>query len=100
MAHTIALVPNERRAALDEILRDDRIARQSLKVRDAASLGGPAGATYVQVEGAADVVQQAASRLATIGTVLPEADRERVHAQFVAEDEAASAGMGLFFTEG
>ncbi len=99
MAHTVAEVPNAKRTELDEILKDDKIARQSLKIRDAGAMGGPAGALYVQIEGAEDVVRAAEPRLAAIGKILPPADREKLHAQFVAEDEAASAGMGLFFTE-
>lgn len=100
MAYTICSVPSAKRVELDEVLKEDRIARQSQKVRDAQVLGGPAGELYVLIEGAADVVSMAEKRLAMIGRALPPAEREKLKAQFEAEDEAASAGMGLFFTEG
>lgn len=100
MAYTIYSVPNTKRAELDTVLKEDRVARQSQKVRDAQVLGGPSGQLYVLVEGAPDVVTLADDLLAKIGTRLPPTDRDRLKAQFEAEDEAASAGMGLFFTEG
>ena len=100
MAYTICSVPSAKRADRAEGLKEDRIARQSQKVRDAQVLGGPAGELYVLIEGAADVVSMAEKRLAMIGRALPPAEREQLKAQFEAEDEAASAGMGLFFTEG
>ena len=100
MAYTIFLVPSAKRAELDEILREDRIARQSHKLREASTVGGPAGEYCIQIEGAADVVGEAEQRLAVIGSAPSAAEKERIHQAFVAEDEAASAGMGLFFTEG
>ncbi len=100
MAYTIFLVPSAKRSELDAILRDDRIARQSHKLREASTVGGPAGELCVQVEGAADVVREAEERLARIGAAPSPAEKERIHQTFVAEDDAASAGMGLFFTEG
>ncbi len=100
MAYTIFLVPTAKRTELEEILKEDRIARQSHKLREASAVGGPAGEYCVQIEGAADVVKDAERRLAAIGAAPPPAEKERIHQVFVAEDDAASAGMGLFFTEG
>lgn len=100
MAYTIFSVPHGKRAELDELLKEDRVARQSQKVRDAQVLGGSAGELYVLIEGAPEVVALAEERLATFGTRPSPAEKERLKAQFKAEDEAASAGMGLFFTEG
>ncbi len=100
MAWVVFQVPSDRRSKLDEALRDDAVARQSLKVRDAATLGGPAGQLYVQVEGSATAVARAEELLGPIGSKLPAADGEKLRARFVEEDESASAGMGLFFTDG
>jgi hypothetical protein len=99
MAWTIFQIPNDRRAQLDEVLRDETIARQSHKLRDAATLGGASGHLYVQIEGSAEAVAKAESLLKAIGTPLPAADGEALRARLKEEDEAASAGMGLFFTE-
>jgi len=99
MAWTLFSVPNTKRTELDAALKDDRVSRQSQKVRDAAVIGGPAGATYVLIEGAGDAVHRAEELLAPIGTKLPPAEAEPLYRRFKDEDEAASAGMGLFFTE-
>jgi hypothetical protein len=100
MAYTLFSVPSAKRAELDEVLKEDRVARQSQKVREAQVLGGPAGELYVLIEGAPDAVALAEERLAKIGTRPNATDREKLKAQFQAEDEAASVGMGLLFTEG
>jgi hypothetical protein len=99
MAWTLFSVPSTKRAELDAALRDDRVSRQSQKVRDATAMGGPSGATFVLIEGAADAVRRAEELLGPIGTKLPSADAEPLYRRFKDEEESASAGMGLFFTE-
>ncbi len=100
MAWTIFAVPSAKRAELDAVLKDDTISRQSQKVREAGAMGGPSDATYVLIEGGADAVRHADELLAKVGTKLPAADAEGLYRRFKDEEEAASAGMGLFFTEG
>jgi hypothetical protein len=99
MAWTLYSVPATKRTELDAALKDDRVSRQSLKVREASAMGGPSGATYVLIEGAADAVHRADELLTPIGTKLPAAEGEPLYRRFKDEEEAASAGMGLFFTE-
>lgn len=99
MVWTIFSVPSEKRAELDGALKDDLVSRQSQKVRDAAAMGGPSGATYVLVEGTPDGVKKAEELLGKAGTKLPTADAEALYRRFKDEEEAASVGMGLFFTE-
>ncbi len=99
MAWTLFLVPNAKRTELDAVLQDDQISRQSQKLRDAGALGGPAGETYVLLEGSADVLTRADERLAPLGKKLTGPDGEALYRKFKDEEEAASAGMGLFFTE-
>lgn len=100
MAWAIFAVPNDRRTELDGALKDDLVSRQSQKVRDAASLAGPAATTYVLLEGAPDAVQRLQALLGPNGTRLAGAEAEALYRRFKDEEEAASAGMGLFFTEG
>lgn len=99
MPWTLYAVPTGRRADLDAALRDDLVSRQSQKLRDAAALGGPSDRLYVLIEGTAEGVRRADDLLREVGEPLSAADRERLFAQFKAEEESASAGMGLFFTE-
>jgi hypothetical protein len=99
MAWVIFEVPNDRRSKLDEVLRDDLLARQSHKLRDAAILGGRSGHLIIQIEGSPDAVAKAEAMLKDVGSKLPAKDAEALRARLQEEDEAASQGMGLFFTE-
>jgi hypothetical protein len=99
MAWVIFEVPNDRRSKLDEVLRDDLVARQSHKLRDAATLGGRSGHVLIQIEGSPEAVARAEMLLKDVGTKLPLKDAEALRARLQEEDESASAGMGLFFTE-
>ena len=100
MSWTMFSAPSEKRAELEGALRDDLVSRQSQKLRDAGTMGGPTGQTYVLVEGTPDGVKKAEELLGKIGTKLPTADAETLYHRFKEEEDAASAGMGLFFTEG
>ena len=100
MAWTIFTVPSSKRTELDAALKDDVVSRQSQKVREAAAMGGPSGETYVLVEGGAEAVKRAEELLGPVGKKLAAADGEALYRRFKDEEEAASAGMGLFFTEG
>ena len=99
MAWTLFTVPSAKKAELDAALADDQVSRQSQKIRDAASLGGPSGQLYVLVEGAEGAVHQAGELLGKVGEKVPPADAEALYRRFKDEDEAAASGMGLFFTE-
>jgi hypothetical protein len=100
MAWTLCTVPSDKRAALDEVLKDDVVSRQSQKVRDGPSVGAASGTTVVLVEGSPEGIRRAEELLAPVGSRLTGADAERLYRRLKDEEEAASAGMGLFFTEG
>jgi hypothetical protein len=99
MAWTLFAIPSSKRSELDSGLKDDLVSRQSQTVRDAAVMGGPSDTVYVLVEGSAEGVRRAESLLTPVGTPLRGADADRLYRRFKDEEEAASAGMGLFFTE-
>ncbi len=99
MAWVIFEVPNDRRSKLDEVLRDDLLARQSHKLRDAATVGGRSGHLIIQIDGSPDAVAKAETMLRDVGSRLPAKDAEALRARLQEEDEAASQGMGLLFTE-
>jgi hypothetical protein len=99
MSWTLFAVPTSKKGQLDDVLKDDQISRQSQKVRDAASIGGKSGELYVLVEGLPDAIRRAEELLMPVGTKLPAPEAEALYHKFKAEEEAASAGMGLFFTE-
>jgi hypothetical protein len=99
MAWTLFSVPSAKRTELEAALRDDLVSRQSHKVRAAATLGGAADATYVLVDGTPEGIRRAEEVLGPVGTRILGADAEALYRKLREEDEAASAGMGLFFGE-
>ncbi len=100
MSYTVFSVPSAKRTELDTVLKDDLVSRQSQKLRVASAMGGPADAVYVLIEGVEGAVHRAEELLSAVGTRLPTTEGEALYRRFKDEDEAASAGMGLFFTEG
>lgn len=100
MAWTLFVVPSAKRTELDTVLKDDQLSRQSQKLRDAKAMGGPVDSTYVLLEGGTEAMHRADALLAPLGTKPPAEDAEALYRRFKEEEEAASAGMGLFFTEG
>jgi hypothetical protein len=99
MSWTLFVVPLAKKSDLDQVLREDTVARQSQKLREASAVGGPSGELYVLIEGGADGVRHAEELLTPLGKKLPNPEAEALYRRFKDEEEAASSGMGLFFTE-
>ncbi|MHB8351966.1 MAG: hypothetical protein ACYDFT_04645 [Thermoplasmata archaeon] len=99
MAWTLFTVPTDRRTDLDTVLRDDLLSRQSQKVRDAATAGGRSGELYVLLEGSPEAMARAETLVGAVGKKMPASESEAVYRRLKDEEENASAGMGLFFTE-
>jgi hypothetical protein len=99
MPWTLLTIPSAKRTELDAALHDDLVSRQSQKVRAASAFGGPADATYVLVEGSSEAVRRADELLGPLATPLAAPEKEALYRRLKEEDDAASAGMGLFFTE-
>ncbi|MCI4369600.1 MAG: hypothetical protein L3K09_08590 [Thermoplasmata archaeon] len=99
MAWTLFRLPGAKKTELEELLKEDQLSRQSQKVRDAASVGGPSGELYVLIEGGAPAIAHAESLLSPIATKVGGADGQALYKKFKDEEENASSGMGLFFTE-
>lgn len=99
MAWTIFAIPAEHRTELDAALKDDLVSRQSQKVREGASVGQAAGTTIALVEGSPEALERLERLLGPSAARLKGEDAERLYRRLKDEEEAASAGMGLFFTE-
>jgi len=99
MPWTLFSVPAPKRTELDAALKDDLLSRQSQKVRSASSAGISSDATLVLIEGSAEAIRRAEELLGPIGTRIPPKEADPIYHRFKEEEESASAGMGLFFTE-
>jgi hypothetical protein len=99
MAWALFVVPSSKKTELETALHEDQLSRQSQKVRDAASAGGPAGELYVLIEGPESAITHAKGLLEPLGKIPAPQDAKEIYQRLKDEEEAASAGMGLFFTE-
>lgn len=99
MAWVLFVVPSAKKAELDTALHDDQLSRQSQKVRDAASAGGPAGELFVLIEGSEPAITRAKELVGPLGKLPPSDESNAIYRRLKDEEESASVGMGLFFTE-
>ncbi len=99
MSWTIFRVPTGRKGDLDAALADDVVARQSRKIRDATTLGGPAGELVVLIEGTPEGVARAETVLGPVGTKLTGAEAQQLFDRLAEEDQASAAGVGLLFSD-
>ena len=99
MSWTIFRVPTARTGDLDAALADDLVSRQSRKIRDAATLGGPSGELVVLIEGTPEGVARADAVLGPVGTRLTGAEAQELFDRLAEEDRASAAGMGMLFGE-
>ncbi len=100
MAWALYSVASEHRGELDAALKDDLVSRQSQKLRDGPSVGAASGTTIVLLEGSEPALRRLGELLGTAGSRLSGDEAERLYRRLKDEEESASAGMGLFFTEG
>ena len=92
-------VKPEDRAKVDEVLsdpQDDLVSRQSIVLRDGASLGFPDLARVVLVEGSSAGVARAVARFA-FATRLEGEKAENVYRAIKSQEDDAASGVGFIF---
>jgi hypothetical protein len=100
MAWRIYVVPADKRASVEELLtRDDLLWRQTRILRDAQTLGGVAGETYLYMEGSETAMTHADGAIPPLGVRAEGALAEKLHARFKEEEEMSAQGMGLMFSD-
>lgn len=82
-----------------ELLTDMAVSKNSIHVRDGASIHQEPKCLYIRVMGGDDKVAEArkAFEAKKFGEFLPAADADQVSKAIDAEEEAAAEGMGMIF---
>ena len=83
--------------AIDILLKDDFVSRQSVIARDAKSLGLSGDDRYVLVEGAEAAVARAAELLKDVVRPLGGTEADDVQRRIRSQEEDAASGMGMIF---
>lgn len=99
MAWRIFVLASGERAALEEVLKDDVLWRQTQVLRDAGPLGGAAGEVYLYMEGSETAMARADELIPPKAKKVEAALGEKLHARFKEEEEMSAQGMGLMFSE-
>jgi hypothetical protein len=95
MAYAIYGVKKDCIGKIDNVLKDDLVSRQSIKIRDASVFGIKKDVRYVLVEGSEEAIKRADELFKDIAEKEQGADAERAYAAFKAEDENVASGMGF-----
>ena len=82
---------------IDAVLKDDRVGRQSISVRDADALGFRGKGTLGMIEGEDAALARADALFQGIGTVLSPKEAAAVYRAVKSQEDSATSGMGLIF---
>ncbi len=99
MSWRIFVLPKEKQDAVEEVLKDDVLWRQTRVFKDAAPLGGKASDLFLYLSGGEEAMKRADEKVPPTAQPLPKDEAERVHTRIVEEQENAAQGMGLLFSE-
>ncbi len=97
IVYRIFHVPAAASVRIDAVLKDDRVSRQSIAVRDAEALGLRLAGTLVIVEGEEAALRRAEELFHGIATALPSTEADAVYRALKAQEDSATSGMGLIF---
>lgn len=99
MAWRIYVLTGDQRGAVEEVLKDDVLWRQTRILRDAGPLGGAADEVYLYMEGSDTAMARADEMIPPRAKKVETALGEKLHARFKEEEEMSAQGMGLMFSE-
>jgi hypothetical protein len=99
MAWRIFELPAEKKEALELVLQDNVLWRQTRIFKEASLYGGKAGDYYLYMNGADEAMARADTMVPPIGKKLTGADAEKVYAQIREEEDRAASGMGMIFPD-
>lgn len=99
MAWRVFEVSAEKKEALEEILKDDTLWRQTRLFREAQLLGGKSGNYYLYMNGSEEAMSKADAMTTSVATKVTGKRSEEIYAQIKDEEDRAASGMGLIFAE-
>ncbi len=94
--YEVFVVDSDKKDAMNEIISDDLISRQTTSVRDGKSLGFKEDVFYALIEGSEEAIERA-TELFTEEDIEKAENAEEVKEAIKKEDEAAAQGMGTVF---
>jgi hypothetical protein len=99
MAWRLFVLPADKRTAMEEVLMDDVLWRQTRIYREASTLGGKTGELYLYLDGSDTAMERADKLIPPLAAKVDPKDAERIHTQLKEEQDKAASGMGLMFAD-
>ena len=97
MDFEIIRLPKGSSAVLGKIVQDDLVSRQTIAVRDTASVGLEGEDTIILIEGSRDALEKAKEILADDGSLLVDNEKKDVYDKIKEAEDNVAEGLGLMF---
>ncbi len=99
MAWRIFELPAEKKEALETVLQDNILWRQTRLFKEASLYGGKLGDYFLYMNGGEEAMQRADQMVPPLGKKLTGTDAEKIYAQIQEEEDRAASGMGMIFPD-
>ena len=96
MAYIVFEVPKEKKIEINKVTSNDLVGRQSIAIREGASLDMDAALSYVLIEGSQEALDIAKGLFSSAG-IQPSEKGEDVLKRIKAQESDAADGMGMIF---
>ena len=98
MKYAVFEIEKSKKKALNAVLADDIISRQSIAIRDASSVGVKKDVEYVLIEGDEAAIKKAEELLAKDGCKKePDKEAEKIYKSIKDQENSAAEGVGFIF---
>jgi hypothetical protein len=97
MEYEIIRLPKGKSAVLGKIVQDDLVSRQTIAVRDTASVGLDGEDTIILIEGSEESLSKAKEILGEDGSLLDSKEKKDVYERIKEAEDNVAEGLGLMF---
>jgi hypothetical protein len=97
MDFEIIKLPKGKSSTLGKLVQDDMVSRQTIIVRDMASLNLEGDDTLILVEGSKEALEKALEIVGDDGSPLSGEEKDRIYVTIMDAEENAAEGLGLMF---
>lgn len=97
MSETVFFFEKENKGKVEKILKDDKISRLSIRIRESRSLGLEKDGFILRLGGPDEVLDYARENLREVAQELEGEEREKVLQKMREEEDSAASGLGLIF---
>jgi hypothetical protein len=96
--YVIFEVKSAEAAKIQTMIQDDKVSRQSIVIREAASLDIKESVSYLKIEGSPEGLKRAEELAKELGVKkLPDKKAKKIDDKIKEQEDSAATGMGMIF---